>query len=146
MADLKISQLPSAETLANTDLIPVKTTAGTKAITFENLKKSQEGYFKRVIDEYMAFDYEDLKALRDDGELVAGATYLLTDYQTVYQQADQTTPNFADKAKMLSHYFDGNINRRIQQLLIRQHIRKMLFGITLTMCRSLIILHCFTFP
>jgi len=47
MADLKISQLPSAETLANTDLIPVKTTAGTKAITFENLKKSQEGYFQK---------------------------------------------------------------------------------------------------
>ena len=86
MADLKISQLPSAETLANTDLIPVKTTAGTKAITFENLKKSQDGYFKRVIDEYMAFDYEDLKALRDDGELIAGEKYVLTDYQTVYRQ------------------------------------------------------------
>ena len=86
MADLKISQLPSASSLANTDLIPVKTTAGTKAITFENLKGSQEGYFKRIIAEYMQFDYEDLKAMRADGELIAGQKYLLTDYQTVYRQ------------------------------------------------------------
>jgi hypothetical protein len=86
MADLKISQLPTASSLANTDLLPIKTTAGTKAITFEDLKGSQEGYFKRVIDEYMEFDYEDLKALRTDGELIAGQKYLLTDYQTVYQQ------------------------------------------------------------
>ena len=70
MADLKISQLPTASSLANTDLLPIKTTAGTKAITFEDLKGSQEGYFKRVIDEYMEFDYEDLKGLRDDGELI----------------------------------------------------------------------------
>jgi hypothetical protein len=95
MADLKISQLPSAETLANTDLLPIKTTAGTKAITFENLKKSQDGYFKRVIAEYMQFDYEDLKALRDDGELIAGQKYLLTDYRTVYRQDRGGT--FVDK-------------------------------------------------
>ena len=95
MAEIKISQLPSASSLANTDLIPVKTTAGTKAITFENLKKSQEGYFKRVIDEYMAFDYEDLKALRDDGELIAGQKYLLTDYRTVYRQDREGT--YVDK-------------------------------------------------
>ena len=96
MADLKISQLPSAETLANTDLIPVKTTAGTKAITFENLKKSQEGYFKRVIDEYMEFDYEELTAMRADGVLIAGQKYLLTDYQTVYRQ-DRGGGTYEDK-------------------------------------------------
>jgi hypothetical protein len=98
MADLKISQLPTASSLANTDLIPVKTTAGTKAITFEDLKGSQEGYFKRVIDDYMAFDYEDLATLRAGGELIAGATYLLTDYQTVYKQSRPgQTPDYADK-------------------------------------------------
>jgi hypothetical protein len=98
MADLKISQLPTASSLANTDLLPIKTTAGTKAITFEDLKGSQEGYFKRVVDEYMAFDYEDLATLRADGELIAGATYLLTDYQTVYRQSrPEQTPDYADK-------------------------------------------------
>ena len=86
MADIKISQLPTASSLANTDLLPIKTTAGTKTITFEDLKGSQEGYFKRVIDEYMGFDYEDLTAMRTDGKLIAGQKYLLTDYQTVYQQ------------------------------------------------------------
>jgi hypothetical protein len=86
MADLKISQLPTASILANTDLLPIKTTAGTKAITFEDLKASQEGYFKRVIAEYMQFDYEELTAMRADGVLIAGQKYLLTDYQTVYRQ------------------------------------------------------------
>jgi len=73
-------------TLADTDLLAVRTAAGTRRTTFANLKASQEGYFKRVIAEYMQFDYEDLKALRADGELIAGQKYLLTDYRTVYQQ------------------------------------------------------------
>jgi hypothetical protein len=85
-------------TLTDTDLLAVRTAAGTRRTTFANLKASQEGYFKRVIDEYMEFDYEDLKTLRDDGELIAGEKYLLTDYQTVYQQSrPEQTPNFADK-------------------------------------------------
>ena len=97
MADLKLSQLPITETLANTDLLPIKTTAGTKTITFEDLKGSQEGYFKRVIDEYMEFDYEDLTAMRTYGKLIAGQKYLLTDYQTVYYQSRPgQTPDYAD--------------------------------------------------
>ena len=85
-------------TLTDTDLLAVRTAAGTRRTTFANLKASQEGYFKRVIDDYMAFDYEDLATLRADGELIAGATYLLTDYQTVYRQSRPgQSPNFADK-------------------------------------------------
>ena len=49
MADLKLSQLPITETLANTDLIPVKTIGGTKTITFEDLKGSQEGCFQKRV-------------------------------------------------------------------------------------------------
>ena len=46
----------------------------------------------------MEFDYEDLKALRTDGELIAGQKYLLTDYQTVYKQSrPEQTPDYADK-------------------------------------------------
>jgi len=82
-------------TLTDTDLLAVRTAAGTRRTTFANLKASQEGYFKRVIDDYMAFDYEDLKGLRDGGELIAGQKYLLTDYQTVYRQDRGGT--YADK-------------------------------------------------
>ena len=85
-------------TLTDTDLLAVRTAAGTRRTTFANLKASQDGYFKRVIDEYMEFDYEDLATLRADGELIAGATYLLTDYQTVYRQSRPgQTPDYADK-------------------------------------------------
>jgi hypothetical protein len=73
-------------TLTDTDLLAVRTAAGTRRTTFANLKASQEGYFKRVIDEYMEFDYEDLTAMRTDGELIAGQKYLLTDYRTIYRQ------------------------------------------------------------
>ena len=94
----KISQMTQALSVANNDKFYIETVGGEKSITFEDLKGSQEGYFKRVIDEYMEFDYEDLKMLRTDGELIAGQKYLLTDYQTVYYQSrPEQTPNFADK-------------------------------------------------